>query len=210
MAHSGLGVGGAVNTVIRNNKVVNAGAGLYSEGPLRNVAIRDNFFSEMQGIDRRAGGNAALWDKKKTYAPDPKEPWNTWILWKDVQYLAKVRNVGKEPPDEQYWEPQQPWNGNLIIEGNVIEVSENSGINLCDSVSGAVIRGNTLCCASACRTGAAGLGIGFPSNRRVIITGNIIDSRLRNYIGGKQSIVFGKDNLGLLAFAGNWKKGNTW
>jgi hypothetical protein len=195
-AHSGLGVGGAVNTVLRNNKVVNAGAGLYSEGPLRNIAIRDNFFSECRdGSIVVGGGNTTLWDKSKTYAPDPKEPSNTWILWKDVEYLAKVRNVGKEPPNEQYWEPQQPWNGDLIIEGNVIELSESSGINLCDNVCGAVIRNNAVRCASTCKTGAAGLGVGFPSNRRVFITGNIIESRLRNYIGSKQAVVFGKDNL---------------
>jgi hypothetical protein len=185
---SGMGCGGGLNTTFRNNKVFNAGCGLYSEGPVRNIIIKDNLFFECGSAITMGGGNRPPWARDAAYKAKGE------VFWKDAEYRAKVDNVGQEPPNEQYWQPLHPWIGTITIEGNLMELCDRSaGIQFLGMVDGLYIRNNLIRYARGNNQGALGVTVSDKTNRRMVITGNVIDSRLMNSAG--KGLMLGRDNV---------------
>ncbi len=185
----GLSAGGAVRTMLRNNRVYNIRTGFYVEGPINDFTLQDNVFSNCAGCAIGMNATGYFWDKDKAYKVR-----DTAIV-NDVEYLAKAQNTGQPPPNEQFWERTHAWLGNVTVEGNVIEVCDHaSGIQVMGNADTLTVRRNVIRRALG-QTGEAALGLMLAdkTNRHIIITDNIIDSRLTNSAG--KGLVLGRDNL---------------
>jgi hypothetical protein len=195
--HSGLGVGGAINTVIRSNTVVNAGCGLYSEGPLRNVVISDNRFLDCPPAEAGIVVNCnwtPTWNPDKAYRP------GDLVLWDEDEYRAKVFHVGRKPAAGPLWEAYATWVGEVVVERNQLKVCDQSGgIAFYGCSKGVTIRDNVIGYAPGCGKGSFGLAVSGHSNRRFVITGNVVEARLRNDVSansaGQTAVVLGRDNV---------------
>ncbi|MGA2959059.1 MAG: hypothetical protein ABSF48_25490 [Thermodesulfobacteriota bacterium] len=116
----------------------------------------------------------------------------------DINYTCKVAHSNHQPPDEKYWSETSnpafsPFD-KYVIEGNIFEISDTGGPILFNgNVSDTVFHNNIVRLARGQSKGANGINFANPTNRRLIVTGNIIDSRLKIEAGN--SIVFRKNNV---------------
>jgi hypothetical protein len=91
------------------------------------------------------------------------------------------------------WWTDDGWNS-YVFEGNLFEICDHGGPLLFNgNVANAIFRNNILRYADGQGSGSEGLNFTNPTNRGLIVTGNLIDSRLQNHVG--KSVVFGKDDI---------------
>ena len=191
--HQGLGGWNYVNSLWVHNKVVNCAAAFFTDvGNCRNNIVRSNLFLQCRSYTVILGGGCPLWNAKARYKPADR------VYHRDVNYTCKLAHAGQAPPNRRYWaETHRPAFSpfsRYVFEGNVFEVCDHSGPLLFNgNVADTIFRNNTVRYAPGHSKGSRGLCFDNPTNRRLIVTGNVIDSRLKNRVG--KSIVFGKDNV---------------
>lgn len=191
--HQGLGGWNYINSFWINNKVVNCAAAFFTDTPnCRNNLIKNNMFLECKGWPVVLGGGCGIWKPGVSYRQ------GEMVYWNDINYTCKVVHSNHQPPDEKYWSETSnpafsPFD-KYVIEGNIFEISDTGGPILFNgNVSDTVFRNNIVRLAPGQSKGANGINFANPTNRRLIVTGNIIDSRLKIKAGN--SIVFGKNNI---------------
>ncbi len=191
--HQGLGGWNYVNSLWINNKVVNCSASFFTDTPhCWNNLVKNNLFLECKSYTVILGGGCPAWKPQTPFKPGDA------TLAADVFYLCKAGHVNRAPPDAACWTemPHQAhtgWNS-YVFEDNLFEICDRSGPLLFNgNVARAIFRNNILRYADGQGRGSHGLELSNPTNRGLIVTGNVIDSRLKNGVG--RSIVFGKDNV---------------
>ena len=191
--HQGLGGWNYVNSFWINNKVVNCTSPFFTDSAnCWNNMIKNNMFLECKSYMMVLGGGFGAWNPKSAYAVGDT------VFWSDVNYRCKAAHTNQQPPDDRFWEkayePAFSSFDKYVFEGNVFEVCDNSGPILFNgNVANSVFRNNIVRYAPGHSKKSKALHFANPTNRRLIVTGNIIDSRLKNEVG--DSIVFGKDNV---------------
>jgi hypothetical protein len=191
--HQGLGGWNYVSSIWANNKVVNCAASFFTDtAHCWNNIIRNNLFLECKSYTMILGGGPAAWKADTQFKPADSTCWN------NLYYTCRRAHTNQPPPDRVFWTemPNQAHSGwnTYVFENNLIEICDHSGPLLFNGgVAGAIFRNNILRYAAGHGQGSEGLRFANPSNRRLIVTGNVIDSRLKNSVG--KSVVFGKDNI---------------
>jgi len=191
--HQGLGGWNYVNSLWIHNKVVNCAASFFTDvGSCWNNLIKDNLFLECKSYTMIVGGGAGLWRGDQDYRP------GDLVYWNNVNYTCRAATRGQQPPNETVWtEAAKPaFSGytGYVFEGNIIEICDHSGPLLFNgNVANTIFRNNILRYAPGQSQGSRGLDFSNPTNRGLIVTGNVIDSRLTNQVGS--ALVFGKDNI---------------
>ena len=191
--HQGLGGWNYVNSLWVNNKVVNCTAAFFTDTPnCWNNIIRGNLFLDCKSWTVILGGGPGLWKAEQEYNAGDV------VYWGDVNYTCKTAHKGHKPPEEGFWtEAARPafsaWSS-YVFDGNIFEISDNSGPLLFNgNVADTIFRNNILRYAPGQGKGSHGLEFSNPTNRRLIVTGNMIDSRLENRVDG--AVVHGRDNV---------------
>jgi hypothetical protein len=191
--HQGLGGWNYVNSLWINNKVVNCTASFFTDTPhCWNNVVKNNLFLQCKSYTVILGGGYPLWKSETKFKPGDV------TLFGEALYVSKSAQAGRVPPDPAFWTvlPHQGhtgWNS-YVFEGNLFEICDHSGPLLFNgNVANTIFRNNILRYADGQGSGSHGLEFANPTNRGLIVTGNVIDSRLRNNVG--KSVVFGKDNI---------------
>jgi len=191
--HQGLGGWNYINSFWLNNKVTNCAPAFFTDvGNCWNNVVSGNLFLECRKWPIIVGGGPGAWSRDRTYQV------GDIIYVDDVSYTCKAAHSGHAPPDEQYWQETArpalcPYD-RYVFESNLIEVCDGAGALLFNgNVSNTIFRDNILRYAPGWGRGSRGLDFSNPTNRRLIVTDNLIDSRLENAVGS--AVVFGKDNI---------------
>ena len=191
--HQGLGGWNYVNSFWINNKVVNCTASFFTDtSHCWNNVVKNNLFLQCKSYTVNLGGGCPAWKPETKFKPGDA------TLFGELYYGCKAAHAGHAPPDPAFWAvlPHQGhtgWNA-YVFEGNVFEICDHSGPLLFNgNVANTIFRNNIVRYADGQGSGSEGLHFANPTNRGLIVTGNVIDSRLKNNVG--KSIVFGKDNI---------------
>ena len=191
--HQGIGGWNYINSLWLNNKVVNCYAAFFTDTPnCWNNLIKNNLFLQCRSYAVILGGGIGVWKAEKSYQQGDK------VYWNDINYSCKIPHKGHEPMEGQFWRTifrpaVSPFN-RYVFEGNIFELTDNSGPVLFNgNVSDTIFRNNVIRYAPGYSKGSSGLRFSDPTNRRLIVTGNVIDAGLKNDVG--RSVVFGKDNV---------------
>ena len=149
-------------------------------------------FLECKSYTVNLGGGPGMWNPKAAY----KEGDN--VYWNDINYTCRAAHTNHQPPDDTYWSeisnPASSPFDRYVFEGNVFEICDNSGPLLFNgNVTNTIFRNNIVRYAPGHSKGSHGFRFSNPTNRRLIVTDNVIDSRLKNEVG--KTVVLGKGNV---------------
>jgi hypothetical protein len=190
--YQGLGGWNYCHSFFINNKVINCATAFFTDtANCWDNVVRDNLFLGCSSYPILLGGGPDLWRADAAYHK------GDLIYLDDVSYTCATDHKGQKPPNEAYWTETarpacRPWDG-YVFENNLIETTGTSPILFNGNVSNTVFRNNVIRCAPGQTRPKCGLNFARPTNRGLIVVGNVIDSRLKNEVG--EAIMFGRDNL---------------